>query len=157
MVLLVFLATFAGVHQADHAAGSRGNHRIRVLCTSQVNSSRAIWAVRSSADGSVTVRLVGQQYSFTPQCIVVPTDTPITIRATSADVVHGLLIEHTNINTMLVPGYIATTQHALRDTRRNATCPATNSAAWATTGMWGRVQIIEKADFHEARGAARRD
>ena len=39
---------------------------------------------------------------------LVPTDTPITIRATSADVVHGFLIEHTNVNTMLVPGYIST-------------------------------------------------
>ena len=55
----------------------------------------------------VTVRAIGQQYSFTPQCIVVPADTPITLRATSADVVHGLLIEGTNINTMLVPGYVA--------------------------------------------------
>ena len=59
------------------------------------------------ADGSVTVRAIGQQYSFTPQCVVVPADTPITFRATSADVVHGLLIEGTNINTMLVPGYVS--------------------------------------------------
>src|SRR5262249_12465914 len=57
-------------------------------------------------DGSVTVRIVGQQYSFTPQCIIVPTDTPIIFRATSADAIHGFLIERTNINTMLLPGYI---------------------------------------------------
>jgi cytochrome c oxidase subunit 2 len=58
-------------------------------------------------DGSVTVRAIGQQYSFTPQCILVPANTNITIRATSADVVHGLLIQETNINTMLVPGYVS--------------------------------------------------
>jgi cytochrome c oxidase subunit 2 len=40
-------------------------------------------------DGSVMVRAIGQQYSFTPQCIVVPTDTDVRFRATSADVVHG--------------------------------------------------------------------
>jgi len=34
-------------------------------------------------DGSVIVRAIGQQYSFTPQCILVPTDTPITFRVTS--------------------------------------------------------------------------
>jgi len=45
------------------------------------------------ADGIVTVRAIGQQYSFTPQCVVVPSETPIKFRATSADVVHGLLIE----------------------------------------------------------------
>ena len=44
-------------------------------------------------DGSVIVRAIGQQYSFTPQCILVPTDTPITFRVTSADVVHGFLID----------------------------------------------------------------
>src|ERR1700751_2007210 len=58
-------------------------------------------------DGSVTVRAIGQQYSFTPSCIVVPTDTAVTFRATSADVVHGFLIDGTNINLMLVPGYVS--------------------------------------------------
>ena len=27
------------------------------------------------ADGSVTVRAIGQQYSFTPSCILLPTET----------------------------------------------------------------------------------
>ena len=68
-------------------------------------------------DGSVTVRAVGQQFSFTPQCMVVPTDALVTFRATSADVVHGFLIEGTNINTMLVPGYISAVERAVHDRR----------------------------------------
>ena len=64
-------------------------------------------------DGSVTVRAIGQQYSFTPACILVPADTPITLRATSADVVHGFLIQGTNVNTMLVPGYVSEQLDAL--------------------------------------------
>ena len=82
-------------------------------------------------DGSVTVRIVGQQYSFTPQCIVVPTDTPITFRAASADVVHGFLIQHTNVNLMLVPGYVSTisTRFAAPVESR---CRAMNTAAAAT-------------------------
>ncbi|MGZ5183382.1 MAG: cytochrome C oxidase subunit II, partial [Ramlibacter sp.] len=59
------------------------------------------------ADGSVTLRVLANQYSFTPQCIVVPTDTPVRIRATAADVVHGFSVGHTNVNMMLVPGYIS--------------------------------------------------
>src|SRR2546430_13709308 len=54
-------------------------------------------------NGTATVRAIGQQYSFTPSCILVPAETPITLRATSADVVHGILIQGTNVNTMLVP------------------------------------------------------
>jgi cytochrome c oxidase subunit 2 len=54
-------------------------------------------------DGSVTVRIVGQQYSFTPQCVLIPANTPVTFRVTSADVVHGFIIAETNVNVMLEP------------------------------------------------------
>ena len=59
-------------------------------------------------DGKVTVRLVAQQYSFQPQCLVVPADTPVTFRATSTDAIHGFVISTTNANTMLVPGFVST-------------------------------------------------
>src|SRR6266700_1781491 len=58
-------------------------------------------------DGSVTVRIVAQQYSFTPQCLLIPAGVPITFRATSADVVHGFLVTGTNLNSMVEPGYIS--------------------------------------------------
>jgi cytochrome c oxidase subunit 2 len=35
------------------------------------------------ADGKVTVRLIAQQYSFEPQCIVVPAGMPVTFRGTA--------------------------------------------------------------------------
>ena len=35
-------------------------------------------------------------------------DTPVTFRATSADAIHGFLIDGTNANTMLVPGFVST-------------------------------------------------
>ena len=44
-----------------------------------------------SSNGAVTVRVLAQQFAFVPKCIVVPADTPITLRAVSADVVHGFL------------------------------------------------------------------
>ena len=58
-------------------------------------------------DGSVTARVIGEQYSFVPDCVRVPVDTPVKFRLTSADVIHGFLIPSTNINTMVVPGFIA--------------------------------------------------
>src|SRR5262245_60010312 len=45
-----------------------------------------------AADGRVAVRLVAQQYSFEPQCIVVPAEMPVTFRATATDVVHGFVV-----------------------------------------------------------------
>jgi len=57
--------------------------------------------------GRATVRMIGQQYSFVPQCVTVPVGAPVTFRLTSADVIHGFLVGGTNINTMVVPGYVA--------------------------------------------------
>jgi hypothetical protein len=57
-------------------------------------------------DGSVTVRLIAEQYNFVSECVRVP-DTPVKFRLTSADAIHGLLIVGTNVNTMVVPGYVA--------------------------------------------------
>src|SRR5262249_56267027 len=42
-------------------------------------------------DGSATVRLISEQYDFVPHCVVVPAQTPVKFRLTSADVVHGFL------------------------------------------------------------------
>src|SRR4029450_3261057 len=44
------------------------------------------------ADGKVTVRLIAQQYSFQPPCIVVPAETPVTFRGTSTDAIHGFVV-----------------------------------------------------------------
>ena len=97
-------------------------------------------------DGSVTVRAVGQQYSFTPQCMIVPTDTRITFRATSPDVVHGFLIEDTNVNTMLVPGYVATIG-ARFDTPGDHLMPCQEFCGVGHEGMWAHVRVIDRAEF----------
>jgi cytochrome c oxidase subunit 2 len=57
-------------------------------------------------NGSVTVRLIAEQYDFVPRCILVPAATPVTFRLASADVVHGFLLPDTNVNAMVVPGFV---------------------------------------------------
>jgi cytochrome c oxidase subunit 2 len=56
--------------------------------------------------GSVTVRMVAQQFVFVPQCIVVPAGVPITFRITSADAVHKLSFLGTNYGLNAVPGVV---------------------------------------------------
>ena len=58
-------------------------------------------------DGSVTVRIIALQFDFVPHCVRVPADTPVRFRLTSADVIHGFLLPSTNVNTMVVPGFVA--------------------------------------------------
>jgi cytochrome c oxidase subunit II len=106
-------------------------------------------------DGSVTVRLVAQQYSFTPQCIVVPAKTPILFRATSADVVHGMLITDTNINSMLEPGYVSTFKTTF-DKPGNHLMPCHEFCGLGHEAMWANVKVIDQDTFFKMAAKTRR-
>jgi cytochrome c oxidase subunit 2 len=56
--------------------------------------------------GSLTVRMIAQQFVFVPQCVEVPAGVPITFRMTSADVVHMLSFLGTDYGLKVVPGAI---------------------------------------------------
>jgi cytochrome c oxidase subunit 2 len=62
---------------------------------------------RVDADGRIVARLVATQFEFVPNCFVLPANREVTIRLTSPDVIHGLLITGTNVNTMVIPGYVS--------------------------------------------------
>jgi len=106
-------------------------------------------------NGSVTVRAIGQQYSFTPSCMLVPTDTPVMFRATSADVVHGFLITGTNINLMLVPGYVSSLPARFAAPGERL-IPCHEFCGMGHEGMWGRIKIVDKISFARMAAARRR-
>ena len=56
--------------------------------------------------GSLTVRMIAQQYVFVPQCVVVPAGVPVRFRITSADAVHMLSFLGTNYGLKALPGVI---------------------------------------------------
>jgi len=107
------------------------------------------------SDGSVTVRILAQEYSFTPQCVLVPAGMPITVRATSADVVHGFLIDHTNINTMLVPGYVSTFRTTFDEPGEHP-MPCHEFCGNGHQSMWAWVKVVDQATFIKAANSARR-
>ena len=63
--------------------------------------------IRREEDGSLHVTMVAARYGFYPHNLKVPVDTPITFRMASADVLHGVHTAYTNMNTMVVPGYVS--------------------------------------------------
>jgi cytochrome c oxidase subunit 2 len=152
--LLVGMAGYVGIHQATmpqgrvETADPRTLHLAGEFIESNLGSAL-------EADGSVTVRAIGQQYSFTPQCVVVPADTPINIRATSADVVHGLLITGTNINVMLVPGYVSVLPMRFKAPGDHP-MPCQEFCGVGHQGMWGKVKVIDKAAYLGLAKARRR-
>jgi cytochrome c oxidase subunit II len=145
MAVFVVVAAFAGIHQATMPQA-----RVETVSPTRLHlGGEFVETNLGSAvepDGSVTVRAIGQQYSFTPQCMVVPKDTLITFRAASPDVIHGILIEGTNINTMLVPGYISTI-HARFDEPGDHLMPCQEFCGVGHEGMWAKVRVIDRADF----------
>jgi len=63
-----------------------------------------------NSDGSVTVRMIAQQYLFIPHCIVVPVGVPVHLRITSADAVHSLTFNGTDYAVKVLPGTISDAQ-----------------------------------------------
>lgn len=98
------------------------------------------------AQGKVLVRMVAQQYSFLPQCIVVPVNTPVTFRATATDAIHGFVIGRTNANTMVIPGFVATFTTRFSKLGEQL-MPCHEYCGTGHEAMWGRVQVISPEDF----------
>jgi cytochrome c oxidase subunit 2 len=145
MCVLIAMVIFKGLHWAMMPPSRVETIRPETLNVSgefvESNLGSAL-----EADGSVTVRIVAQQYSFTPQCLLVPADTPITFRATSADVVHGFLVTNTNINSMVEPGYISTFKTTFTRPADHL-MPCHEYCGTGHQGMWAHVKVIDKSAF----------
>lgn len=62
---------------------------------------------RVDPNGQIVARVITTQFEFVPSCIVLPANRDVTLRFTSPDVIHGILVTGTNVNTMVVPGFVA--------------------------------------------------
>lgn len=145
IAFLVGMAAYAGLHQATMPQTQVETINPATLHLAgefvETNLGTAL-----EPDGSVTVRAVGQQYSFTPSCILVPAGTKVVIRATSADVVHGLLIEGTNVNTMLVPGYVSEQTARFAEPGEHL-MPCQEFCSVGHEGMWAKVKVMDRQAF----------
>jgi cytochrome c oxidase subunit II len=63
--------------------------------------------VQVDESGNITVRIVAGRYGFYPKQVTVPSGTTLTFRWASMDVLHGIHLPMTNMNTMILPGYVA--------------------------------------------------
>jgi cytochrome c oxidase subunit 2 len=99
-----------------------------------------------SGDGAVTVRAIATQFMFVPQCVVVPANRRVTLRFASPDVIHGLLITGTNVNTMVVPGYVAQVHTEFTRTG-DLLMPCHEYCGLGHSEMWATVQVLPKDQF----------
>lgn len=105
-------------------------------------------------DGAVTVRLIAEQYEFVPSCVQVPSGTPVKFRLTSADVVHGFLLPDTNVNTMVVPGFVAEVRtHFSRS--GDYSMPCHEFCGLGHHAMWAHVRVVPREQYEKAYGNRR--
>jgi len=102
-----------------------------------------------AADGAITARMVATQFAFVPRCIALPSGKPVTLRFASPDVVHGLLITGTNVNTMVVPGYIAQV-HTVFTQTGDLLMPCHEYCGLGHSEMWAVVQVVPEKEFKPA-------
>jgi cytochrome c oxidase subunit II len=58
--------------------------------------------------------VVARVFSFTPPRITVPVGAKVTFYSTSPDVVHGFFITDTDVNMLVVPGWVSKATHVFR-------------------------------------------
>ena len=97
-------------------------------------------------DGSTTVRIIATQFMFVPQCIAVPANRRVTLRFASPDVLHGLLITGTNVNTMVVPGFVAQVHTEFKRTG-DLLMPCHEFCGQGHSEMWATVQVLPDDQF----------
>ena len=145
IVMLIAMMVFTGVHWAAmppsrvEVIDPRTLHLAGEFVESNLGSS-------VGTDGKVTVRLIAQQYSFVPPCIVVPAGLPVTFRGTSTDAIHGFMIGKTNANVMLVPGFVATFTTSFKQTGE-LLMPCHEYCGTGHAAMWAHMQVIAPDEF----------
>lgn len=100
----------------------------------------------SVANGEVSVRVVATQFAFAPQCVVVPANEKVTLRFTSPDVIHGILVTGTNVNTMVIPGYVSQV-HTVFTKTGDLLMPCHEFCGIGHSQMWATVRVVDRADF----------
>ena len=96
--------------------------------------------------GQVTARIVTAQFAFIPQCIVVPAGRPVTLRLASPDVIHGILVTGTNVNTMVIPGYVAQVRTEFTRTG-DLLMPCHEYCGIGHSQMFATVRVVPAAEF----------
>jgi cytochrome c oxidase subunit 2 len=97
-------------------------------------------------DGSITVRLIAVQFDFVPHCVRVPADTPVRFRLTSADAIHGFLLPTTNVNTMVVPGFVSEVRTRFNQAREYE-MPCNEFCGLGHQAMVSHVSVVPKDRF----------
>lgn len=158
-ISLVVIALFVGIITLDALFhGINPPSKVETIDSAKLHLSEefdeANLGLKTDAQGNIIVRMVAGRYSFFPKSIEVPSDTKITFRWVSMDVLHGVHIPMTNMSTMIVPGYVA---------QITTTFPKPGDypmlcneyCGLGHNHMWSNIKVVEKANWNATKGASK--
>lgn len=96
--------------------------------------------------GQVTVRMIATQFAFLPKCVVVPANRQVTLRFASPDVIHGILVSGTNVNAMVVPGYVSQV-HTVFTRTGDLLMPCHEYCGMGHSQMLATVKVVPASQF----------
>ena len=102
---------------------------------------------RVDPNGQIVARVIATQFEFVPNCIVLPAERPVTMRITSPDVIHGILVTGTNVNTMVIPGYVAQVHTTFTKTG-DLLMPCHEFCGLGHSQMMATVRVVPPGAFH---------
>jgi cytochrome c oxidase subunit II len=97
-------------------------------------------------DGSVTVRMIAQQYLFVPHCVLVPAGVPVHLRITSADAVHTFALIGTHYAVKALPGTITEAQLQFADAG-NYTAACAEFCGAGHFEMRSELKVVPREQF----------
>ncbi len=120
---------------------------VRLHLTEEFNEDNI--GIKVESDGSIRVTMVAARYGFFPHNMKVPVGIPIKFRLASADVLHGVHTAFTNMNTMVVPGYVSEV---------NTTFPKIGKfpmfcneyCGLGHDYMWSQLNVVSMEDFEKS-------
>lgn len=98
------------------------------------------------SSGEITARIVATQFAFQPSCVVVPEDTPVTLRLVAPDVIHGIIVVGSNVNTMIIPGYVSRVRTTFSETGEML-MPCHEFCGLGHSEMAAHVRVVPKSEF----------
>lgn len=108
LVLFMGALSYASLAMGIHLPG-----KVAQLDPAEVRTQPPFDApgLRQIGDNEYEAVVLGQIWSFQPSELRIPRGAKVTFISTSADVIHGLHIERTRVNVMLIPGQISKVEY----------------------------------------------
>lgn len=108
--------------------------------------------VRQIGPNAYEAVIIGYAWGFEPRQIRVPAGAEVTFVSTSRDVLHGIHVDGTRINVMLVPGQISRVVHTFSEPAEHLML-CHEYCGLAHHAMFGRVIVVDPAEY-EAESVA---